>query len=136
MPRLIPLLLALLLPAAAHANLTLCFRLADSQDPTLGYFDIKLVTSASCQVAPASQSPRISAVNGTAQGFDQFGSETEGFLLVGTCDARTDFVFLAAVATAGGFELNIFGPSLESGEAKMASIEGPVVPANCGNLDL
>jgi hypothetical protein len=32
MPRLIPLLLALLLPVAAHANQTLCFRLADAQD--------------------------------------------------------------------------------------------------------
>ncbi len=139
MRKFVLLLIALFLPTTAHAGQTLCFRLADDQNPQLGYVDFKLAMQPPCKVtAPdqADQAPRISSVHGISQGFDQGGQPTEGFLIAGTCEADTVGVGLVAPFLGGGSLLVIFGPSFDTAIAQLGPLTGPVVPAKCGDLDL
>jgi len=137
MPRLITLLLVMILPVTATAaGQTLCFSLGEPAS----HVNFKLVISPRCQVAPSGQGPRISSVNGIAIGF-VFNQPTEGFLLVGTCEATENFVSLGTLPIGESLELSIFGPSLEAGVAQLAPapgpvvLEGPVVPVSCGDLE-
>jgi hypothetical protein len=67
MRTLVPLLLMILLPAMANAE-TLCFRLEDPNNVSLGYIDVKLVIQPSCKVTSSGKAPRISSVHGALNG--------------------------------------------------------------------
>lgn len=126
-----------LLSSTAFAE-TLCFTLGD----TKGYVDFKLEVKPNCNVT-GKQSTKISSVHGTGRGYETGGGETESFLIVGTCEARPEFVNLAAMTMgAGDIELYIFGQSLQTGDATLyfgtssTKWEGPVVPVKCSSLGL
>jgi len=122
-----------LLPAAVSAQ-TLCFRIEDPGNPALGYVDVKLVVRPVCRSAPPASVPQISAVHGALQGYDQFGSETEGWLLSGTCRGDADSVLLSVGEIGGGGTLQIFGASLTTGDVDYGAFEVPVALESCGDL--
>jgi len=126
-----------LLSSTAFAE-TLCFTLGD----TKSYVDFKLEVKPNCNVT-GKQSTKISSVHGTGRGYETGGGETESFLIVGTCEARPEFVNLAAMTMgAGDIELYIFGQSLQTGDATLyfgtssTKWEGHVVPVKCSSLGL
>jgi hypothetical protein len=128
----------LLMSGTAFADI-LCFTLAD----TNGRIDFKLDIRPTCKAVKEGKSTKYSAVHGTGRGFDTGGGETESFLIMGTCESRPEFVSLGAKTTgAGAIELDMFGPSLDTGVATVffitssTMLKGPVVPVSCSSLGL
>ena len=134
MRRVVPFFLAILLPAMASAE-TLCFRLEDPNNTSLGYIDVKLEMQPSCQVTTPATAPRLSFVPGSLEGYDEFGGEAEGWLLAGTCRGDEDKVLLNAQEVGGSNTLEIFGDSLDTATAYYLIFARPVVPTSCSNLD-
>jgi len=135
MRTLVLLSLALFLSTTAQA-VQFCLKLADPNNPALGYDEIKLVIQPPCMATASEQAPTISTVHGIQQGFDMDGNTTERFLLVGTCEAEADNVNLAAEAVGDGPTLFIFGPSLAAGTTEFGNNLVPVEPASCDDLNL
>ena len=122
-----------LMSGTAFAD-TLCFTLTE----TNGYTDFKLDIKPNCKAVKEGQSTKYSAVHGTGRG----GGDSESFLIMGTCESRPGAVWLGGVSTgAGPVELEIYGPSLETGDATLyyngsAISSGKVVPVSCSSLGL
>jgi hypothetical protein len=121
----------LLMSSTAFADI-LCFTLAD----TTGYIDFKVEVKPKCTTTGPNKPVRLSAVHGTARGYETGGAPTEGFLLVGTCEGTETYVNLSALPMGESKPLEIYGPSLETGTARWGPLQGPVVPVSCSTLGL